>query len=84
MSLVLVLIAAIPNFFLMYYDYNLVIAAAREGIRFEDPAIQKYFIERFTKLNFLDPLITMSGFAIAAFFAFKPLDKKAIESPNED
>lgn len=83
MIIALIIISAIPSFYLIYMDYNLVSAAATEGIKFESPEFQKYFLTRFTKLNFLDPLILLSGFTMAVFYVFKPLNKDLIEANDK-
>lgn len=84
MSLMLIILAGVPQFFLMYLDYNLVYAAMKEGVRFEDPDIQQYFIGRFAKYGFLEPMVLMAGMSIPFLFAFKPLHKPNLVEKNED
>ncbi len=76
MCAILIILIAIPNGYLFYYDYNLVIAAAKDGITFNSPEIQEYFLHRFTKLNYLDPLVLLSGITIPILVVFRPLNNK--------
>lgn len=76
MIFVIIFLLSIPNGVLFYYDYHLVIAAAKEGITFNSPEIQKYFLDRFINVNYLDPIVLISGLSIPILLAFRPLSNK--------
>jgi hypothetical protein len=83
MSIILVLLVAIPSLYLAYLDYNLAINMFWNGATFDSQAVKDFFMLRFTKLNVLDPLILLSGITIAALCACRPLHKKADEASQD-
>lgn len=84
-SLALFLITFPIELFLMYYDIKINMAIRYDLLTsFSQDVVKDYFINRFTKLNFLAPTAYLCGASAIVFFIWRPLDKTtSVNAPRE-